>query len=159
MIDVVVIDDHALMRSTIKELLGSSADMRLVGEAEDGMTGFQLVTTLAPSVVVVDINISGLDGITLTRRLKAIMPKMVIIGVSAFLKDFTCHPILDAGAYACLDKQDLVEKLVDTVRASIGENESRTPSEKIETTLADVATEIGLIDPPLQNPSMGSPGR
>lgn len=119
MIDVVLIDDHALMRATIKELLESCADIRVVGEAKDGTTGFQLVSSLLPTVVIVDVNIPGIDGVTLTRRLKTLMPNLSIIGMSAFLKDSTHQPMLDAGAYACLDKQFLVEQLVDTVRDSM----------------------------------------
>jgi two-component system invasion response regulator UvrY len=119
MLDVVVIDDQALMRTTIKEELECEADMRLVGEAQEGMTGYQLVASFAPAVVIVDVNIPGLDGVTLTRRLKAVMPKVVVIGVSAFLQDSTHQPMLDAGAHACLDKEFLVEQLTDTMRASL----------------------------------------
>ena len=80
---VLLVDDFPAFRDSVRSLLEESPRYEVVGVAEDGLTATQLAETLRPDVVLMDVNISRLDGVTATRQIKAVLPETSVIGISA----------------------------------------------------------------------------
>lgn len=113
---VLVADDHALLRSGIRTVLGSLPDLEVVGEAADGMEAVELSRKLRPDLVLMDVGMPGMDGLEATREIKREQP-----GVSVLM--FTAHPnpdyLLDAlraGASGYVLKTARIEEISDAVR-------------------------------------------
>ena len=75
MIRVVLVDDHAVVREGLRFLLEQQADMEVVGEGKDGAQGVALVTSLLPDVVLLDLLMPKMDGITAVREMKRLTPR------------------------------------------------------------------------------------
>ncbi len=95
---VVVADDHALIREGMRALLGTIAEMELVGEAADGAAAVAVVDELRPDVVLMDLHMPGVDGITATRRITAAHPGTAVLVVSMLDDDASLFAAMRAGA-------------------------------------------------------------
>lgn len=82
-VDVVLVDDEPLVRAGIKALLDTTDDIRVVGEASDGAEAVELAVRLRPDVVVMDVNMPKVSGITATRRLQDLSPRPRILMLTA----------------------------------------------------------------------------
>ena len=98
MTTVVLIEDHKKIRAMIKEILEDASDFQVVGSAADGRVGYDLVLTLRPQVVIVDLGLWQFTGPALTQRLKTLIPEIAIIGISACLEDFAAARMLGGGS-------------------------------------------------------------
>jgi DNA-binding NarL/FixJ family response regulator len=115
-IKIVIGDDHAVVREGTRTLLEREADMTLLGEAADGETAVRLVEELQPDVVVLDISMPGLNGIEVTRRIKADFPSIAVLILTAYDDDEYVFALLEAGAAGYLLKDAPGRELVDAVR-------------------------------------------
>jgi DNA-binding NarL/FixJ family response regulator len=113
---VVLVDDHALVRQSLADLLGREADIAVVGEVSYGGQAIEAVKTHRPQVVVMDVNLPRLNGVQATRIIKSLQPGLVVIGVSVHDDAATRQAMLDAGASAYLSKDRPVETLVEMIR-------------------------------------------
>jgi DNA-binding NarL/FixJ family response regulator len=112
---VLVADDEPLIRLMLRAALNRQPDLTLVGEAEDGAEALALATELRPDVVVLDISMPELDGLEVTRRLRAdTNPCLILIFSSASGSEASA---LDAGADRFMDKAGGVADAVDAVLA------------------------------------------
>ena len=75
MIDILVVDDNADVRGVLRKELDDPGNVRVVGEAADGIAAVQLAQTLRPDVVLIDVNMARLDGVETTRRLRNLLPQ------------------------------------------------------------------------------------
>lgn len=116
-IRVVIADDHALIRAGVAALLGSFADTELVGEAADGDEVLRVVAETAPDVVVMDIHMPGLDGISATRQLTVDHPDVAVIVVSMLEDDASVFAAMRAGARGYLVKGDDPDELRRSIQA------------------------------------------
>ncbi len=112
---VVVVDDQVLVRSGFSMILGVEPDIEVVGEASDGAAAVEVVARLAPDVVLMDVQMPGVDGIDATREIVARDLAKVII-LTTFDRDDYLVDALRAGASGFLLKNAEPEKLVDAVR-------------------------------------------
>jgi DNA-binding NarL/FixJ family response regulator len=114
---VVIADDHPFYRQGLARLLGQSG-VEVVGEASNGWAAIELVERLAPDVAVVDLNMPGMSGVEVTRRLNERMPasKVLVVSVSAQEDDVT-EAIL-AGASGYVLKDGPVEEVVAGIKAA-----------------------------------------
>ncbi len=116
MIRVVLIDDHALVRTGLRMILQQHADMDVVGEADDGERGLALIKRVEPEIALVDVHMPGFSGVELTERVRRakLATRIVILTIA----DEAPFPrrLLDAGASAYLTKGCPAEELVKAVR-------------------------------------------
>ncbi|MEV4313301.1 response regulator transcription factor [Actinocrispum sp. NPDC049592] len=114
---VVLADDHDLVRAGFRVILGAEDDIEVVGEAGDGLTAVEQVTRLAPDVVLLDVQMPGIDGLEATRRIlgPGTNPAKVVI-LTTFDREDYLFEALRAGASGFLLKNASPEDLVESVR-------------------------------------------
>ena len=118
-IRVLLVDDHAMVRETLRSVLEGYPNLAVVGEASNGEEAVQLVHELTPSVVVMDINMPKLNGIDATMRIKKSYPQVVIVGLSVSATDTHRREMQGAGATALISKYMAVEQLYIEIQAAI----------------------------------------
>jgi NarL family two-component system response regulator LiaR len=111
---VAIVEDHALTRTGLRTLLAASFDV--VAEAADGLAGWEAISREHPDVAVIDIGIPGIDGIALTKRVRAEMPRTRVVIVTMIDLEQEVLAALAAGADAyCLKNSD-PNRIADAVR-------------------------------------------
>jgi len=116
---VLLVDDFRAFRDSVRSLIEESPGYEVVGEAEDGLTATQLAETLRPDVVLMDVNISRLDGVTATRQIKALLPETSIIGISAAPTPYAREEMLKAGARGFVQKEQIPDELLAAIEQAI----------------------------------------
>lgn len=116
---VLIVDDHKLVRSGFAMILAVEADLEVVGQAEDGGGAVRLAGELRPDVVLMDVQMPGMDGIEATRQIVAEGLGRVII-LTTFDHDDYLFDALEAGASGFLLKNADPDTLVDAVRTTAG---------------------------------------
>ena len=116
---VLLVDDFRAFRDSVRSLLEENPRYEVVGEAEDGLTVTQLAETLRPDVVLMDVNISRLDGVTATRQIKALLPETSIIGISAVPTPYAREEMLKAGARGFVQKEHISDELLASIEQAI----------------------------------------
>ncbi len=116
-IRVVVADDHPLFRDGMRALFEATSDIALVGEASDGAAVLDLVTGALPDVVVMDLQMPGLDGVEATRRLATLAPSARVLVLTMFEDDASVFAAVRAGARGYLVKGADASEVVGAVRA------------------------------------------
>ncbi len=117
MIDVLLVDDHALMRAGLTALFNGAEDMRVVGTAADGAEALERVRELLPDVVLMDLSMPGIDGAEATRRMTAEHSDVQVLVLTSFADGDHVTRALDAGAAGYLLKDADPSVLVEAVRA------------------------------------------
>ena len=110
-IRVMIVDDHPLFRQGLKNVLAANKDLSIVGEATDGPEAIELVQTLVPDVVLMDINLPTLNGLQSTRRVKALCPQVKVIMLTAYDDVEQVYHAIRAGASAYQAKDVSPEQL------------------------------------------------
>lgn len=116
-IRIVLADDHPVVRAGIKTMLEKEADLRVVGEIGEGGQVESLTSHWQPDVLVLDINMPGLDPVATTRHLKEQCPALHILVLTAYDDDAYVTGLLSAGATGYLLKEEALETLVAAIRA------------------------------------------
>ena len=116
-INVLLADDHIVVREGTRELLQRELDMEVVGEASDGEEAVSLVRKLKPDVVVMDIAMPKLNGIEATRQLKQFRSQTAVLVLTAYDNDQYIMALLEAGAAGYLLKNVRGSQLVEAIRA------------------------------------------
>jgi NarL family two-component system response regulator YdfI len=118
MIHVLVADDHLIIRQGLRLILETADDMELVGEASDGAEAVQHAAALQPDVVLMDLRMPGMDGLTAIERLKIEQPQVAVVILTTFNEDDLMLRGLRAGAKGYLLKDTDRETLFNTIRAA-----------------------------------------
>ncbi len=119
MAGVLIVDDNAQLRQALRMELQAGQDLEVIGEADDGIAGFQLAQTLRPDVILIDVSMDRLDGVEATRRIRALLPQTVLIGMSCHTRDMVEHALLSAGADVFLPKETLLDDLLPSIRKAL----------------------------------------
>ncbi len=114
-IRVLIADDHAMVRQGLCGLLDGYTDIHVVGEAANGQEAVALAAQLQPDVILMDVNMPGMDGIEATRLIKDVMPNTIVIGLSVQNAAHVSMAMREAGALAFLNKEAAVEDLYHTI--------------------------------------------
>ncbi len=101
---ILLVDDFAPFRATLRQILDGHPGFTVVGEAGDGKVALEMALALAPQVVIMDVHMPRLGGVEATRRLKRILPDLYIIGVSLNDDADTQSAMRAAGSSAFLSK-------------------------------------------------------
>jgi DNA-binding NarL/FixJ family response regulator len=112
---VLLVDDQDLVRAGFRVILGMEDDLEVAGEAGDGLTAVDLAARLSPDVVLMDVQMPGIDGLEATRRILAAVETRVVI-LTTFDREDYLFEALRAGASGFLLKNASPEDLVDAVR-------------------------------------------
>jgi CheY-like chemotaxis protein len=113
---ILLADDHKMFRQGLANLLREHPDLEVVAEAGDGRAALKLAQELRPDVIVMDVAMPQLNGIEATRRVRDIMPKVRVVGLSMHEEDDMAKAMLDAGADVYLRKDGSLERLVEAIR-------------------------------------------
>lgn len=127
-IRVLIVDDHPMVRRGLKSLLSSYPDITVVGEASDGAAALRAASELAPGVVLLDIQLPGLDGVEVAYKLRHANPDVRIIALTAFENEEYVLKAMQAGAYAYLLKSTSDETVVEAIRLVDQGKRTLTPS-------------------------------
>jgi len=118
MIRIAIIDDHAVVRQGIRFLLEQQSDMEVVGESKDGVQGVAMVCNAVPDIVLLDLLMPRMDGLTAIREIKRLVPTAQVIVLTSYHKDEQVFSAIKAGALSYLLKDASPEELVEAVRAA-----------------------------------------
>jgi DNA-binding NarL/FixJ family response regulator len=117
-IRVLVVDDHAVVRTGISSLLDAAADVELVGSAADGADAVERCAELRPDVVLMDLSMPGMDGVEATRRILAGEQPPQVVVLTSFSDRDRILSALDAGAIGYLLKDAEPDDVLEGVRAA-----------------------------------------
>ena len=116
-ISVLVADDHPLFRDGLRTLLSSVEDIELVGEAQSGDEAVELALARQPDVVVMDVQMPGINGIEATRRITADSPHVGVLVLTMFEDDDSVFAAMRAGALGYLLKGSAQDEILRAIRA------------------------------------------
>ena len=137
-IRVIIADDHLMVRTGLRVMLGTSAEIDLVGEASDGAAAVHLAEEQQPQVVLMDLRMPGMDGIEAIRQIRGRWPSIAVIILTTYNEDELMIRGLQAGARGFLLKDVDLEVLLQAIRAA-ARNEILVPPVVMERLLARAA--------------------
>jgi NarL family two-component system response regulator LiaR len=117
-IRVMLVDDHAVVRSGLAAFLLAFDDLELVGEAGDGEEAARLCGQVNPDVVLMDLVMPGLDGAEATRAIRQQYPQVQVIALTSFKEEDLVQRALQAGAISYLLKNVSADELAEAIRAA-----------------------------------------
>ncbi|MEY3791491.1 MAG: hypothetical protein RIR21_1077 [Pseudomonadota bacterium] len=115
-INVMLVDDHAVVRFGFRMLLDATEDIRVVAEAESAEVAYQLIPTAKPDVIVMDISLGGTMGVEATRRIVARDKMARVLGLSSHEDPSYVRYMLKAGALGYLSKRSAPDELMHAIR-------------------------------------------
>ncbi|MBU4263456.1 MAG: response regulator transcription factor [Proteobacteria bacterium] len=116
-IRVMLVDDHDVVRSGLKSLLGMDPQIEIVGEAANGAEALARIPEFGPEVVVMDISMPTMDGMEATRRISATFPECLVLALTVHEDKQYFFEMLAAGAKGYITKQAAAEELVSAIKA------------------------------------------
>jgi DNA-binding NarL/FixJ family response regulator len=121
-ITVLIVDDHPLFRSGLRQVIADDPRFELVGETGDGEAAFQMIQKKKPDVAVLDVNLPGLSGLEITRKLQTKRLATRVIMLTMHKDEETCNRALDIGAKGFVLKENAVEEILKAI-AAVAEGE------------------------------------
>ena len=114
-IRVLIVDDHAIVRKGLTVLLATEPDIKVVGEAQDGLEAVEKAASLKPDVTLMDLVMPRMDGIEATRKITEAHPKIKVLVLTSFAADDKVFPAVKAGALGYLLKDSSPEELLEAI--------------------------------------------
>lgn len=118
MIKVLLVDDHEMVRLGVSSYLSIQPDIEVVGEAENGLEGYEKALELRPDVILMDLVMEIMDGIESTKKILADWPEAKILIVTSFIDDEKVYPAIEAGASGYLLKTSTAQEIAEAIRAT-----------------------------------------
>jgi len=113
---VLVVDDHPLMRQGLALLINQQQDMQVCGEAEEAQAAMQAIGEMRPDIMILDISLSGPDGLELLKNIRASYPELPVLVLSMHDEAIYAERALRARANGYIMKQEATEKVLVAVR-------------------------------------------
>ncbi len=117
-IRVLLVDDHAVVRTGLGAFLYAFPDLELVGEASNGEKAFALCSKVQPDVVLMDMVMPGMDGANATSRIREAFPQIQVIALTSFKEQDLVEAALQAGAIGYLLKDVTADALAEAIRSA-----------------------------------------
>jgi DNA-binding NarL/FixJ family response regulator len=172
-IRVLLVDDHAVVRMGLRAFFDMLDDIEVVGEASDGSEGVAMARRLKPDVVLMDLLMPNMDGITAIGRIKAELPETEIVTMTSFIEEEKVTAALEAGAAGYVLKDAEAEEVATAIRAAFaGEvhldpavarllaqrmRQKKTPADELVEPLTDREREVlGLLAQGMSNKEIGT---
>jgi DNA-binding NarL/FixJ family response regulator len=114
---VVLVEDNKLFRETLELLLGLREGIEIVGSVAGGAEAVAICGLARPDVVVIDYRMPGIDGAQATREILGVSPETRVICLTASVTGEERRVVLEAGAVACLTKDEGLDRIVDSILA------------------------------------------
>jgi DNA-binding NarL/FixJ family response regulator len=131
---VLVVEDHRMFADALRLLLDAEPEFTFVGSADSGEQALQMAESDCPDVVLMDIELPGIDGIEATRRLVDRCPEAKVVAISALQPDEVMAEAIQAGAVGFVPKTQAADQLFDMVRRAVA-GEIVLPAEDLAGTL------------------------
>ncbi|MEZ5740593.1 MAG: response regulator transcription factor [Burkholderiaceae bacterium] len=119
-IDVLLVDDHVLMREGIRMMLSTQEDVRVVGEASEGGEGVRKALELRPDIVIMDMSMPAMGGAKATERLRELAPEIAVIALTRHMDQGYLHHAMRAGAKGYVVKKAAADELLTAIRTVAG---------------------------------------
>jgi two-component system invasion response regulator UvrY len=116
MIQLMLVDDHELVRAGLKRILEDAKGIKVIAEASTGEEAIQMVRQRRPDVIIMDVNMPGIGGLETTRKLMQISPDIKVIIVTVHVDEPYPTRLLEAGAAGYLTKSCAVDEIVAAIR-------------------------------------------
>lgn len=144
MIKIVIADDHDIVRAGLKQIIADEEDMEVAGEANSGEKLIELIKKNEYDVVLLDLKMSGMNGIEVMKHIKSIKPSVPIIVLSMHAEDQYAVRTIKAGASGYITKETAGDNLISAVRrvASGGKYISPTLAETLAESVAGGGSEL-----------------
>ena len=117
-IRVLLVDDHTMVRRGLATFLMAFDDLELAGEADSGDVAIQLCAQVQPDVILMDIMMPGMDGVSATRAIRQQFPTVQVVALTSFKEEGMIQGVLQAGAIGYLLKDVSAEELAQAIRAA-----------------------------------------
>jgi two-component system response regulator NreC len=117
-IRLLLVDDHAVVRTGLRMLLEGESDIEIVGEAENATEALNQISLLEPQVVLMDIGLPDMSGIDATRRIKQLAPDTSVVALTIHEDEEYFFKMLDAGASGYVPKRAAPEELLTAIRVT-----------------------------------------
>ena len=118
MIRLMIADDHPVVRDGLRAMLASQPDFQVAGEAADGAVAVKLAAELTPDVILMDLRMPALDGVTAIRQIRTRQPSARILVLTTYDTDADILPAIEAGATGYLLKDAPRDELFRAIRAT-----------------------------------------
>jgi NarL family two-component system response regulator LiaR len=148
---ILLVDDHPLLRAALRELIEKEPDLEVIGEAGNGQEAIRMTEDYEPDVVIMDIAMPVMNGVTATKRIKAVLPMTAILILTVHTDVVTIFKILQAGASGYLVKSVFGPEVVCTVRAVVNGDMVLSPGVSEEV----LRYALRSFTPPLERRSAG----
>jgi two-component system response regulator NreC len=113
---ILIADDHGILRQGIDSLIKECADMQVVGETNNGLTVVEMTRKLRPDVVLMDVTMSGLNGIEATRQIKSELPEVKVLALTVHTEREVILDMIKAGASGYILKECVLDDLINAIQ-------------------------------------------
>ncbi|MFV1859115.1 MAG: response regulator [Anaerolineales bacterium] len=127
-IRILIAEDHAVVRQSVKVMLELEPEFIVVGEAEDGEQALELAEKVDPDLVLMDIRMEGMDGVEATGKLRERSPSIEVLILTGFGEDAVLLQAVEAGAHGFLSKEASAEELKMAILRVVSGESHMTPS-------------------------------
>jgi len=117
-IRLLLVDDHAVVRSGLRMLLEDQGEMEIAGEAGTAEEALRAVAALSPDVVLMDIGLPGLSGIEAARQIRRLRPETAVVALTIHEDEEYFFKMLEAGAVGYVPKRAAPEELISAIQAA-----------------------------------------
>ena len=141
-INILVADDHPVVRQGIRQIFGAADDMRVAEEAANGRELLDLARTVEHDLVLLDLSMPEMSGLDVLKNLRTLRPKLPVLVLSMHPEDQYGKRVLKAGASGYMNKESAPEDLIEAVRKLLGGGRYVSPA-LAETLASDLSQDAG----------------
>lgn len=127
-IRVLLVDDHALFREGLAGIITAQPDMQVVGEANDGLEAFVKAQELKPDLILMDVEMPGMNGLEAARQIKQILPETIIVMLTVRDDDDKLFQALKNGAQGYLLKEIRSQSMLEMLRGAMRGEAALSPN-------------------------------